>query len=123
MPPSKSTTGMGKEHEESIVKLFEWANAGRSRSSGASQHDPIDITSDIAVIECEATENKSYSLKLSFWREVFEKQYNGKIPLLGIRFRDPIGTDHTDLIVMSAHDVAALLEEVEAYRNEALARN
>lgn len=122
MPPAKHTSGMGKEHEEHMVKLFEWAKAWRSRSSGASQHDPIDVTSEVAVIECEATEKASYSLKLSFWKEVFSKQYNGKMPLLGIRFRDPVGTDHTDLVVMSAADAAALLEEVEVYRNEALAR-
>lgn len=122
MPAAKSTTAMGKEHEEAIVKLFEWDNAWRSRSSGASFHDPVDITSDGMVIECEATEAKSYSLKHSFWREVQEKQYNGKMPMLAIRFRDPVGTDHTDLVVMSAHDATALLEEIEVYRQEAIAR-
>jgi hypothetical protein len=56
---AKSTSAMGKEHEEHVVKAFEWANARRSRSSGASFHDPIDVTTEVSVIECEATEKKS----------------------------------------------------------------
>jgi hypothetical protein len=117
---AKSTTGMGKEHEEYIVSLLEWDSARRSRSSGASFHDPIDITSDGLVMECEATENKSYSLKLDFWNEVTSKAHTGKLPALGIRFRDTVNDKHTDLIVMEAHDVAQMLEELEAYRSEAL---
>lgn len=115
----KSTTAMGKEHEEAIVDLLSWDNAKRSRSSGASFHDPVDVTSDSLVVECEATEAKSYRLTLDFWDEVVKKQHTGKWPALAVRFRDPHGKD-VDLMVMSAEDISGLLEEVEAYRKDSL---
>lgn len=117
-----STTGMGKEHEEAVVESFEWANGWRSKSSGASFHAPVDVTTDVSVVECEATENKSYSLKLSFWEEVVEKQHSGKMPMLAIRFRDTTSSEHTDLAVMSLAEASALLEELEAHRNESITR-
>jgi len=120
MAKAKSTTGMGKEHEEAIVKIFSWDNAHRSKSSGASFHDRADVTSNNMVIECEATENKSYSITLENWNEVLEKAHSGKHPGWAIRFRDIEHGKHTDLILMSAHDVSELLEEVETYREMAV---
>lgn len=119
---AKHTSGQGKEHEEHVVKEFAWANAWRSRSSGASFHQPIDVTTDVSVIECESTENKSYSLKLSFWEEIVQKQHSGKLPMLAIRFRDATNGKHTDLGLVSLGELSALLEEVEAYRNESITR-
>ena len=55
-----STTSMGREHEEHIAGLFEWDSAKRSRSSGASPSDPIDITSQSLVVECECTDSDSW---------------------------------------------------------------
>jgi hypothetical protein len=72
------------------------------------------------VVECEATENKSYSLKLSFWEEVVEKQHSGKTPSLAIRFRDATTGNHVDLGVVDLGELAAMQEELEAYRNEAI---
>lgn len=115
-----STSAMGKEHEEAVVDMFAWANARRSRSSGASFHDPIDVTTEVTVTECEATEGKSYSLKLSFWEEIVSKQHSGKMPTLAIRFRDPTGGKPTDLLIMSLADASALLEELEVYRDDSL---
>lgn len=116
----KSTSGMGKEHEEDVVDIFSWANGRRSRSSGASFHDPIDVTTDVSVIECEATGNASYKLKLSFWDEVFQKQHSGKLPMLAIRFRDATSDKRTDLGVIDLHELSAILEELEVYRNDAI---
>jgi hypothetical protein len=113
---------MGKEHEEAVVEAFAWANARRSKSSGASFHDPIDVTTEVTVTECEATEGKSYSLKLSFWEEIVSKQHSGKMPSLAVRFRDTTGDKHIDLFVMSLADASALLEELEVYRNDSLER-
>lgn len=113
---------MGKDHEEEIVKIFSWANARRSRSSGASFHDPIDVTSDVLVTECEATEKKSYSLKLSFWQEIVQKQHSGKLPSLAVRFLERDKQKTTDLMLVEASQLSAILEELEAYRNEALER-
>lgn len=122
MLQAKSTTSKAKEHEEFVEKMYEWDHAKRSRSSGASFHDPVDVTSDSLVIECEYTENDSYRLKRSFWEEVVKKQYNGKQPTLAIRFREKFSEGHDDLIVMSLHDHTAIMEELEAYRAEALQR-
>lgn len=119
---AKSTTGLGKEHEEYVVKVYEWAGAWRSRSSGASFHAPIDVTTDVSVIECEATEAKSYRLTLDFWKEVFEKQHSGKTPSLAIRLKDPQTNEAVDLAVVDLHELSALQEEVEAYRNQAVQR-
>lgn len=119
---AKHTSGMGKEHEEAVVESFDWANASRSRSSGASFHDPVDVTTNVSVIECEATEAESYRLTLKFWDEVVQKQHSGKIPILAVRFRDTTGGKHTDLAVLSLHELSALLAEVEEYRDEALNR-
>jgi hypothetical protein len=120
MAKAKSTTGMGKEHEEFVTEMFEWDNARRSRSSGASAHDPVDVTTDSMVIECEATEAKSYSLKLSFWEEVKQKQHSGKQPGLAIRFRDPANGKHTDLLISNLHDATADREELETLRTMAI---
>lgn len=119
---AKSTSGMGKEHEEYVAQVYEWANGRRSRSSGASFHDPIDVTTDVSVIECEATENKSYRLTLSFFEEVFAKQHSGRMPVLAIRFRDSVGSNHRDLAVVTLEELSALQEELEAYRDQAVER-
>ena len=118
-----STTAMGKEHEEDIVKLFEWDKARRSRSSGASFHDPVDITSESLVIECECTDAESYRLTKEFWKEVVGKQHTGKQPALSIRFRDAVNGKHMDLMVISAEDFSAQQEELEVYRTDALDRD
>lgn len=117
---AKSTTSMGKEHEEHVVEVYKWADAKRSKSSGASFHDPIDVTTEVSVIECEATEAKSYRLKLEFWEEIFAKQHSGKVPMLAIRFRDPVSGKHTDLAVMDLLEASAMQEELEAYRDDSV---
>lgn len=120
---AKSTSSMGKEHEEHVVEVYGWANARRSKSSGASFHDPIDVTTEVSVIECEATEGKSYRLTLDFWNEVIGKQHSGKTPSLAIRFRDPITGKHTDLGVVSLNELSAMQEELEAYRDDSVKRD
>lgn len=122
MGRAKSSTAMGREHEERIVKIFDWDNAYRSRSSGASFHDPVDVTSDNFVIECEATEAESYRFKLKSWFEVRGKQHSGKRPMWAVEFRDIDHGKHLDLVMMDANDVSELMEELEAYRKEALER-
>lgn len=123
MARAKSTSAMGKEHEEHVVDVFKWAGARRSRSSGASFHDPIDVTTEVSVIECEATEGKSYRLTLDFWNEVVSKQHSGKSPALAIRFRDPTTSKHVDLAVVSLNELSAIQEELEVYRDDSLNRD
>jgi hypothetical protein len=119
---AKHTTGMAKEHEDFVAETYGWAAGRRSPSSGASFNDPADVVTDVSVIECEATEAQSYTLKRSFWDEVVEKQHSGKTPMLAVRFRSPTDGKHLDLAVVSLDELSALQEEVEAYRNEAIQR-
>jgi len=119
---ASSTTAMGREHEQTVVDAFAWANAWRSTTSGASATQPVDVTSDVMVCECEATDAQSYRLTLKFWREVFQKQQMDKIPMLAVRFRDGGTGRHTDLVVMSLNDASSMMEELEAHRNVAIKR-
>lgn len=105
-----------------MVEVFNWANARRSSSSGASFHDPIDVTTDVSVIECESTESKSYRLTLEFWNEIMAKIHTGKTPALAIRFRSTVDSNHTDLAVVSLEELSALQEEVETYREMSVLR-
>lgn len=119
---AKSTTSLGKDHEEYVVEVFEWANGWRSRSSGASAHQPIDVTTTVSVIECEATEKQSYSLKKAFWQEIVSKQHTGKTPMLAVRFKDPASSKSTDLAVIGLEDLSEMMEELEAYRESSVRR-
>lgn len=111
MARPKSTTQQGREHEEAMVSLFEFVNARRSRSSGANPGDDTDVVSDEFSMECESTLADSYSLKKAFWLEVKHKSRAGRIPILGIQFRNIDEQKTTDLIVVSADDYAELLEK------------
>jgi hypothetical protein len=112
---AKNTTEMGKEFEKFIEKNFAFDNSHRSASSGASFHDNIDITSDSFVIECESTEKKSYSLKLSFWEEVRGKAYNSKKPLIAFRFRNIENPRKSvDLIALDVNDFLELVEKAKS---------
>jgi hypothetical protein len=112
MSRPKSTSQQGRDHEEAMVELFEFVNARRSNSSGANPGDDTDVVSDLFSMECESTMHQSYSLKKTFWREVKNKSRAGRIPLLGIQFLDVDPRKTINLIVMSADDVAELLEKI-----------
>lgn len=111
MARPKSTTQQGREHEEAMVSLFGFVNARRSNSSGARPEDDTDVVSDNFSMECESTLNDSYSLKKSFWKEVKGKTRAGRIPMLGIQLLDIEPRNTINLVVMSADDVAELLEK------------
>ena len=107
-----STTAVGREFEEALVKNFSFDKARRSPSSGAKFYDEIDITTEHFVIEAESTEKKSYSLKFSFWEEIKSKAHHGKIPLIGIRFRNEDNPKKSeDFILINVRDFASLMEE------------
>jgi hypothetical protein len=117
---AKSTTQQGRRHEETMVRLLDFDNARRSRSSGASWNDNVDVVGDHFALECESTYNKSYSLKLSFWEEVVAKSTANRIPLLGIEYAYPDQDKSVKLVVMSADDFAELLEIYKMYRENGL---
>lgn len=104
MPKATTTRQVSDEHENFIVKKFSEWNARRSPSSGAMAHDPIDVTSDLHVIECKATEGKSISVKLDDWIKNRDKAYNGRRPAMALRFRDPYTGRHIDLFLHELED-------------------
>jgi hypothetical protein len=100
MAKAKTTREVSDEHEEHLVEKFSRWNARRSPSSGASFSDPNDVTCDIHVIECKATEGKSISFKLDDWLKIRKKAYDGRTPGMALRFRDPYNGKHIDLMVV-----------------------
>lgn len=114
MARAKSPTAHGRSHEEAMVKLFEFDNARRSRSSGSQWNDNKDVVGDSFIMECESTYNKSYSLKREFFEEALRKS-GIKFPTLGVEFADANPRNNLQLVVMLADDAAMLLEK---YREE-----
>lgn len=112
MPKAQTTRTISDEHENFIVKVFSRWNARRSPSSGARFSDPIDVTTDLHVIECKATEGKSISVKLDDWIKNRNKAYNGRRPMMAFRFRDPYNGKHIDLFLVEPDDY------LERYNNE-----
>lgn len=120
---AKNTRQISNEHEQFVTDLFSFNNSRRSRSSGAAWQDNVDVVTDGFVIECEATEGKSISVKKRLWQEVKSKIYGGKRPLIALRFRDPYDKLKTiDLIAVEAADYAADQEELETYRLQSITR-
>lgn len=104
---------LSDEHENYIAKLLGRWNGRRSSSSGAMYNDPNDVTSDLHVIECKATEGQSITLKLDDWLKTRAKAYNGKSPAMAIRFKDFWSGQTVDLIIEEADEWVAKLEELE----------
>lgn len=116
MPKAKTTRTVSDEHEEFIVKKLAPWNARRSVSSGANYADPHDVTSDIHVTECKATEGKTISVKLADWIKQRNKSGLGRTPTMAFRFRDPYTKDHIDLMMIEVEEYVWLREELENLR-------
>lgn len=110
MSKSRTTRQVSDEHENFLVKRFADWNARRSPSSGAMPNDPIDVTSDLHVIEAKATEGKSISVKLDDWLKNRAKAYNGRRPAMAFRFRDPYNGKHIDLFLVEVEDYMEKIE-------------
>lgn len=115
---SATTRELSDQHEEFIVRSLAAWNARRSSNSGAVANDPNDVTSDIHIIECKATEGKSLSLKLSDWLKNRAKQYGGRTPAMAFRFRDPHTDKSIDLIMLELDEYVWLRSELDALRQE-----
>lgn len=107
----RSTTELARIHEHYIADLF---GGKRSAASGSKAHSPIDVTTPDYVIECEATESKSLSVKLATWLEVRGKVYDGKVPIYALRFAPP-GLRPTDLIALDPDDFLEIKEKADRY--------
>ena len=98
-----------KEHEEFVASKLCFDGASRSKSSGSSFHDPIDITSKFLVIECEYTEKESYRITKKLWKEIRMKAYGLRFPVIAFRFREQYTHQSLDLVTLSLDDFCELL--------------
>lgn len=99
---SQTTRALSDPHEKFLEEVY--PGGRRSKSSGASYHDPPDVTTDDHVIEAKATEKKSISIKLEDWDGIRKKATNGRTPRLAIRFKDPYTNKITDLVLMEVSE-------------------
>ena len=98
---AKTTTTLSKDHEEWVARTL---GGRRSRSSGASFSDPVDVSSEFEVVECKATEGESISIKRSDWLKNREKVTNSRNPMMALRFKDPYTNKSIDLLLVEAAD-------------------
>jgi hypothetical protein len=113
MAKAKNTRELSNAHEEFLADTL--PGGRRSKTSGASWHDPVDVTTDYHVIEAKATENKSITLKLEDWEGIRKKAHGGKIPAMALRFKDPYSMKVIDLLVIEVADELELLEKAWKY--------
>ena len=116
--PKKTAKEMSVEHEEFIAGVL---GGRRHEDSGANAHAPGDVfvagydptyktidgalTRQTLVVECKCTEKGSISIKREVWEKArMEADTCGGRPLVALRFRDPHGGRHRDLIVTSLDD-------------------
>lgn len=114
---SKTTRALSTPHEEYLAEVFPGGH--RSKTSGASFHDPSDVTTDDYCIEAKATESKSTTLKLSDWEGIRAKAKNGKKPMMAYRFRDPLLNTTTDLVLKDLNDELELLDRLAVAEEKA----
>lgn len=79
------------DHENYIANLYK---GRRSKSSGASDHDPGDVRTEKYLIECKMTGTPGKEKKLPRFVQQLEKvceeaYQEGKIPILALRYFAP----------------------------------
>lgn len=120
MGKATTTRQVSDEHEDALVKAFARWDARRSSNSGSVANDPNDVTSDLHIIECKATEGKSVSIKLADWLKNKKKQYAGRTPAMAFRFRDPHTKNHLDLILIELDEYVWLREQLDVDNGNAI---
>lgn len=113
MGKAKTTRQVSDEHEDYVTKMLAKWSARRSSNSGAVANDPNDVTSDLHIVECKATEGKSIGIKLDDWLKNKKKQYGGRTPAMAFRFRDPHTHKHLDLILIELEEYVYYREQLE----------
>lgn len=110
---------MGNEHESWVCALL---GATQSRGSGNQWANPIDgrqnrMTQSFAfAFDGKSTLGKSIGVSRVMWEKA-RQQAGGERPMLALRFYDTerLSVGH-DLIVVSAHDFAEVLEAANERR-------
>jgi hypothetical protein len=104
---------MGDKHEDFLAGLF---GGRQARGSGNQWHNPMDgrtsrMTTRYAFAwDGKSTLAQSVSVSRKMWGKAIE-QSGGERPMVGLRFYDNESLDVVyDLVVMSAHDAAELIE-------------
>lgn len=107
---------MGDLHEDFLHKLF---GGRRARSSGNQFNDQMDGRLDryeqthAYAWDGKSTLAKSTTVSREMWAKAIE-QSHGERPMLALRFYDDERlTVGLDLVVIDAHDMAELLEDVD----------
>ena len=113
MAKAKNTKELSNAHEQFLVDTY--PEGHRSKSSGASWHDPIDVTTKYHVIEAKCTEGESISIKKSTWEDIRKRAHDGKDPAIALRFKDPYSNKTIDLIVLEVSDELDIREQAELY--------
>jgi hypothetical protein len=102
MAKAKTTRELSDAHENWLADTI--PGGRRSKTSGASSHDPIDVTTDFHVIEAKATEGESISIKKSTWQTIRQRAHDGRIPAIALRFKDPYNNTTIDLLCIEVYD-------------------
>lgn len=110
-----TTRAMSDKHEEFLVDLF---GGRRTRGSGNQASNPMDgrhsRMSEVCAFawDGKSTLGKSVGVTREMWEKA-EEQSHGERPMLALRFYDTDRLDvGLDLVVISAQDMAELLERV-----------
>jgi hypothetical protein len=122
---------MSKRHEAFLARLF---GGRRMKGSGNTQSGQMDVRQDAHhqsfafAIDGKATMARSITLSRGTWDKAVQ-QCHFERPMIALRFYDNIRLQDSqalDLAVVSAHDLAELLdrlEELEAQYANSLIRN
>lgn len=122
MAKDPSTRAMSDRHEDFLAELFD---GRKTRGSGSHWRDQMDGKNDqheqahALAWDGKATRAQSASVSRATWIKACE-QAHGSIPMVALRFYGPLRALHSelDLVVLDAHDLAAILADARAYRGE-----
>lgn len=120
---------LSERHENDLAALF--PHASKTAGSGAKResHDVRTLVFKVnewwlSRIEAKCTQKKSYSIKLSEWRQLEADVYSSSAqerPVLAVRFYGE-GEDDSpvakDLVVTDLNDYVELLAELEKLRGD-----
>lgn len=114
---------MAEVHEAFLCRIF---HLRRTRGSGNQANNPMDGRGDhyestfAIAIDGKATMGTSLSITKAMWQKACE-QAHGERPALGLRWyaserlRD---SECLDLVVVSAHDLAEIIDRVNSLEDE-----
>ena len=118
---------LSQRHERDLVCFLPSGASVVASGAKLDKHDVRTFNSDATEswkyrYEAKCTQNKSYSLKLSEWKDLSEYSIlRGERPSWAVRFYDQEEDPHftkvlADLVIVDARDWTEILEELETLR-------